>query len=94
MVRITNNSLRGIDTHLLVIVQGLSGQARLVNPSGTTSSGDPYLRVFLPDGELQPGQSVVRVLHFEPRGDRDHRRGPPDQAVRYSVRLLSGQGNP
>src|SRR6185369_10816339 len=29
VVRITNNSLRGIDTHLLVIVQGLSGQARL-----------------------------------------------------------------
>ncbi|HEU5297841.1 MAG TPA: cytochrome c peroxidase [Burkholderiaceae bacterium] len=94
MVRITNNSLRGIDTHLLVIVQGLSGQARLVNASGTTSNGEPYLRVFLPDGELQPGQSVVQVLSFEPRGDRDQRRGPPDQAVRYSVRLLSGQGNP
>jgi hypothetical protein len=94
VVRITNNSLRGIDTHLLVVVQGLSGRARLVNASGTTSSGDPYLRVFLPAGELQPGQSVVRVLHFEPRRDRDHRRGPPDQAVRYSVRLLSGQGNP
>ena len=94
VVRITNNSLRGIDTHLLVIVQGLSGQARLVNASGTTSSGDPYLRVFLPDGELQPGQSVVRKLSFEPRADHDHRRGPPDQAVRYSVRLLSGQGKP
>jgi cytochrome c peroxidase len=94
VVRITNNSLRGIDTHLLVIVQGLSGQARLVNASGTTTNGDPYLRVFLPDGELQPGQSVVRVLSFEPRGDHDHRRGPPDQAVRYSVRLVSGQGNP
>jgi hypothetical protein len=94
VVRITTNSLSGIDTHLLVVVQGLSGQARLVNASGTTSSGDPYLRVFLPNGELQPGQSVVRKLSFESRGDRDHRRGPPHQAVRYSVRLLSGQGNP
>ena len=95
LVRITNNSLRGIDTHLLVIVQGLSGQARLVNASGTTSNGDPYLRVFLPEGELQPGQSIVRVLRFEPRGEPDHRRGQPTgQAVRYSVRLLSGQGNP
>jgi hypothetical protein len=92
MVRITNNSLTGIDTHLLVIVQGLSGQARLVNASGTTSSGDPYLRVFLPGGELPPGQSIVQMLRFEPRGD--HSRGPSDQAVRYSVRLLSGQGNP
>ena len=76
-----------------MVVQGLSGQARLANASGTTSSGDPYLRVFLPNGELQPGQSIVRKLSFEPRGHHD-RRGPPDQAVRYSVRLLSGQGNP
>jgi len=94
VVRITNNSLQRIDTHLLVIVQGLAGQARLVNASGMTSSGDPYLRVFLPEGELQPGQSVVRTLSFDPRGDRDQRRGPADQVVRYSVRLLSGQGNP
>jgi Di-haem cytochrome c peroxidase len=94
VVRITNNSLRGIDTHLLVIVQGLSGQARLVNASGVTSTGDPYLRVFLPGGELPPGQSIVQSLRFEPRGDHDQRRGPPDQALRYSVRLLSGQGKP
>lgn len=94
VVRITNNSLQGIDTHLLVIVQGLSGQARLVNASGTTRSGDPYLRVFLPEGELRPGQSIVRKLSFEPRDDRDRRGGPPAPAVRYSVRLLSGQGTP
>jgi hypothetical protein len=94
VIRITNNSLRGIDTHLLVIVQGLSGQARLVNASGTTNAGDPYLRVFLPGGELQPGQSVVQTLRFEPRGERDPRGGTPDHAVRYSLRLLSGQGNP
>ena len=94
VVRITNNSTQVIDTHLLVIVQGLSGHAELVNASGTTSTGEPYLRVFLPSGELQPGQSIVRVLRFEPRGRHDHDRGRPDQAVRYSLRLLSGQGKP
>ena len=93
IVRITNNSAQGIDTHLLVVVQGLAGQARLVNASGMTRSGDPYVRVFLPNGELQAGQSIVRTLTFEPRADGD-RRGPADQAVRYSLRLLSGQGNP
>jgi hypothetical protein len=44
-----------VDTNLLLIVQGLSGQARLVNASGITKSGDPNLVVFLPDGYLEPG---------------------------------------
>jgi cytochrome c peroxidase len=95
VVRITNNSTSVIDTHLLVVVQGLGGAARLANASGTTSGGDPYLRVFLDDGVLQPGQSIVRSLRFEPgRRGHDHRGRPDDRPLRYSVRLLSGQGNP
>jgi len=47
--KITNtNSSTVIDTHLLIVVQGLSGQFRLQNASGTTSTGNPYIRVFLP----------------------------------------------
>ena len=85
--RITNNSTSIIDTHLLVVVQVLSDRhARLANASGITSSGDPYLRVFLPSGALQPGQSIVETLHFERSGDA----GP----LRYRLRLLSGQGKP
>jgi cytochrome c peroxidase len=90
-LKITNNSTSVIDTHLLVVVQGLGGRARLANASGRTSSGDPYLRVFLDDGVLQPGQSVERVLRFEPRGEGGGRHGQP---LRYSLRLLSGQGKP
>jgi len=54
-----------IDTHLLIIVEGLSDQFRLENSSGTTSAGDPYIRVFfLPNGVLLPGQSISQTLLF------------------------------
>jgi hypothetical protein len=85
--RITNNSTSIIDTHLLVVVQGLSDKAaHLANASGTTRSGEPYLRVFLPGGALQPGQSIVETLDFERSSDA--------APLRYSLMLLSGQGKP
>jgi hypothetical protein len=84
--RLTNISSSVVDTHLLVIVQGLSSRIRLKNASGTTASGEPYVRVLLPDGVLLPGQSIVQTLFFE---------GPWQiQAPNYSLKLLSGQGNP
>jgi cytochrome c peroxidase len=85
--RITNNSTSVVDTHLLMIARGVGRQARLQNGSGTTSTGDPYLRTFLPNGVLQPGQSIVVTLLF-----KQHRADA--QRVRYSLGLLSGQGNP
>jgi cytochrome c peroxidase len=85
--RITNNSTAVIDTHLLLIARGLPRHARMDNASGTTSSGDPYLRVFLPSGELKPGQSIVETLVFT-RPGREHRPG------NISLVLLSGQGMP
>ena len=110
-LKITNNSSSIVDTHLLIVVQGLSDQIRLVNASGFASTGDPYLRVFLPNGVLLPGQSIVETLRFERQGHAltppdsrpgeegehqhpDHekeRRAPP---VSYTLKLLSGQGNP
>ena len=84
--RITNNSSSVVDTHLLIVVQGLPRDVRLTNASGTTRGGDPYLRVFLPNGVMQPGQSIKRKLQFEQES-----HGVP---VRYTLKLLSGQGNP
>ena len=83
-------SLGVIDTHLLIIVQGLSSQFRLENASGTTSGGDPYIRVFLPHGVLLPGQSISQTLLFT------RHPGPPPTAgpVPVILNLLSGQGNP
>ena len=85
--RITNNSTAVVDTHLLMVAQGLSGRMRLENASGTTSTGDPYLRVFLPNGALLPGQSIVTSLNFK-------RQQRNDSRVPYSLVLLSGQGKP
>ncbi len=84
--KITNNSTSIIDTHLLVIARDLSSESRLDNGSGVSKAGDPYLRVFLPDGVLMPGQSVDVKLVF-----RKPHKAPP---VQYSLTLLSGQGNP
>lgn len=84
--KLTNTGSSVVDTHLLVIVQGLTNRIRLKNASGTTSAGEPYVRVFLRDGVLLPGQSILQALFFE---------GPSHaQAANYSLKLLSGQGNP
>ncbi len=85
--RITNNSIAPVDTHLLLIARGLSPQVELENASGRTSTGDPYLREFLPDGVLSPGKSLEATLRFK----RRHAQAPP---VDYTLKLLSGQGNP
>ena len=78
-----------IDTNLLIIVQGLSDQLRLENASGTTSTGDPYIRVFLPNGVLEPGQSISQKLLFARQP-----LGPPPGPAQVTLKLLSGQGNP
>jgi len=77
-----------VDTHLLIVVRGISDDIRLENASGTTRDGDPYLRIFLPDGVLQPGQSIVQTLIFKRKG------GSNAPVVGYALDLLSGQGNP
>jgi len=83
---ITNSGKSVVDTHLLMVVQGLSRKVRLVNASGVTSGGDPYIRIFLPDGVLQPSQTISRTLRFE--------GNPQFSSLKYSLKFLSGQGNP
>jgi hypothetical protein len=84
--RLTNISDTVVDTHLLFIVRGLPAGVRLQNASGTTRSGEPYIRMFLTDGVLLPGQRVTLRLVLS-GGAR--RRLPT-----YGVTLLSGQGYP
>jgi cytochrome c peroxidase len=87
--RLTNNSSSIVDTHLLLVARGLPRQVALDNGSGTTSTGDPYQRVFLPQGALMPGQSIVQRLVFKLGS------GPgASAAANYSLDLLSGQGTP
>jgi cytochrome c peroxidase len=84
-LRITNSGSSAIDTHLLVIVEGLPPGARLLNASGTTKDGPPYRRLFLHEGVLNSGESVPVTLRFAGDGEKRHT---------YSLRFLSGQGNP
>ena len=84
--RITNNSTSVIDTHLLVVAKGLPRRIELVNGSGSTRAGDPYLRVFLQNGVILPGQSITTSLIFKREGG--------NLPLRYSLDLLSGQGKP
>jgi hypothetical protein len=84
--RLTNTSGDIVDTHLLVVVSGLPAGVRLLNTSGTTKSGDPYVRVFLQGGVLNPGQSITESLVFA--------RTPRVRVPAYTMTLLSGQGTP
>jgi hypothetical protein len=83
---ITNSSPSVVDTHLLVIVEGLPNGVRLVNASGVTSKGDPYIRVFLWDGVLNPGQGITERLVFQLPQNAP--------ALNYTLQFLSGQGAP
>jgi hypothetical protein len=77
-----------VDTNLLIIAQGLAKGVQLENASAISSSGNPYLRVFLPtNGVLNPGQSIVRQLIFD-------KRQPSSKPVYYTLDFLSGQGKP
>ncbi|QSA98195.1 cytochrome-c peroxidase [Methylococcus sp. EFPC2] len=84
--RITNSGSSPIDTHLLLVAKGLPGQVRLVNGDGITQAGEPYRRIYLTDGVLRPGQSIVESLRFN--------RFAGAQSIGYTLTLLSGQGTP
>ena len=84
--RITNNSSTVVDTHLLIVAKGLSRQVTLENRNGTTSAGDPYRRIFLPNGVLLPGQSIVETLILSGSSSTPK--------ANYTLTVLSGQGNP
>ncbi len=81
--RIANVSSAIIDTNLLVIVTGLPQGVTLLNANGRTSGGDPYLRLFLKDGVINPAGSVNIALQFS-----DH-----EGQLHYKLALLSGQGS-
>lgn len=84
--RFGNVSDSVVDTHLLIVLRGLPSGVRLANASGRTHDGDPYVRVFLDDGVLKPGQQITQRFVFS--GVRG-RRSPT-----YRLQLLSGQGTP
>ena len=87
-VRIANTGPVAVDTHLLIVVRGLSANVSLQNASGRTSSGQPYIRVFLKEGLMQPDTSIGQQLIFTGQV------GSGAAPTVYSLQFLSGQGNP
>jgi cytochrome c peroxidase len=81
---ITNTSNSVIDTHLLVLVNGLPAGVTISNTSAKTKDGRPYYRLFLPQGVLNPGQSVAFNVV----------RSGGGSSGSYAFQLMSGQGNP
>lgn len=92
---ITNKSASVIDTHLLIILTNLAADVSVdateqtqnqALPGGKASgepAGEPFYRVFLPEGVLNPGASIpVSVV----------RKGGSSSS--YTLKLLSGQGKP
>ena len=93
---ITNTSAALIDTHLMVVLKDLApgvtvdaaakttGEALQGGTSSGEPAGEPYYRVFLPSGVLEPGQSIAVTVT---------RKGGGSSAS-YTPKLLSGQGKP
>jgi hypothetical protein len=70
----------------LIIVRGLPAGVHLENESGTAHDGAPYIRVYLQDGVLQPGQAIEQHLTFSEAAVR--------KTPAYAITLLSGQCAP
>jgi hypothetical protein len=93
---ITNRSASVIDTHLLVILTNLAAEVTVdatskttgqALPGGTSSgepAGEPYYRIYLPNGVLNPGQSTSLTVTRTGGG----------ASTSYTPKLLSGQGKP
>lgn len=79
---ITNRGNAVIDTNLLVVVRDLPPGVVLQNASGTTTGGDPYLRLYLNGGILSVNGNVAVTLQFT--GGQGN--------LTYRLALLSGQG--
>src|SRR5262249_716138 len=88
-LKLLNLSSEPIDTHLMLWFKGLPSSVRVVEAEGLTINMPapdlPYLRVFLPGGELAPGSSATVEVTFS---------APKDAKINYELLLLSGQGRP
>jgi hypothetical protein len=84
-VTLKNNSSAPIAGPVSLVLDQLTANVALYNPSGTTSlilpAGSPYLNV---DAILSPGQSVSVQLQFT---------NPGNVAVTYQARVLAGPGS-
>ena len=83
-VTLRNNSATPIAGPVSLVLDGLSTNATLFNPTGTTllmlPAGSPYVDTGV---TLAPGQSVAIVLQFT---------NPSNDVITYEARVLAGAG--
>jgi cytochrome c peroxidase len=88
-VTITNITGNIVDTDLLLCFGSLPSGVKVVGAAGSTSAnpsaGLPYMRLFLPNGEIPPDGSINVSIQFS---------APPGASISYAMDMLSGQGNP
>jgi len=94
VLELSNTSDSVVDTNLIVVIEDLPTGVTLGNASGTTSDGDPFIRIFLDDndGTLLPNAEVRASLSFDGVSSRGFRRSI--RPVSFSTTFLSGQGTP
>jgi len=64
-VKLFNTTDTPIISALQYILEGLSSDTKVLNRSGTTENGSPYLQVPVGRGGLQPGQSLQLPIRFQ-----------------------------
>jgi hypothetical protein len=86
---LTNNGATTIPGPLALVISGLSTNASLLNPAGTTAAGctlaagAPYVSV--PVASLAPGGTVTVTLYFA---------DPSRAAITFSTSVTAGSGAP
>ncbi len=86
---LTNISSDTVDTHLIMCFMTMTPGVDVMDAEGRTIrtpvGGVPYLRVFMPGGTIEPGQTVEIAVRL---------RAAATTNVTYTLDLLSGQGKP
>jgi hypothetical protein len=85
-IRLTNSSVDIVDTHLIVVIDGLAAGVTLLNAEGNTKDGRPYVRLHLNGGVLPPGNTMPVTLRFK-------KKDVNTPVGSYDLVFLSGQGN-
>ena len=86
---LTNISSQPVNTHLILCLMTMTPGVQAMDAEGQTTvtplRGVPYLRFFIPDGQIPPDGSMDILVRF---------RAGATTKVAYTLDFLSGQRKP